>query len=320
MANIINSNNTDTIYFYFDTVESKLSMQAFSQMVESLDCVTNNISQVFLGEKSKCNIFILPPEDGSFKSVFAVTVVTIALGLSTNFGDGVIQGLTGHDTKYYGNQVGEFVKDATIGMFAKTKDELDKIIPDNIILDSAINAKSKFYLSVINDKNIKSLGFSKTDKTLIKRQNMGAYIAEDKIRDIENVEEYARLTIIKPVTVKSQQAWTLKDHAKSRNDDYKIQDEDFKNRVWSGENPLKEFEKPDEILAKVEYVKEMKNGIVSTTETNIKEVYQFNNNEFKKLPEDFKLNEPKKKKKTHVAPGQINLFEQEHGNEEETNA
>ena len=297
---------SDTLYFYFDTIESKLSISAFSQMVNSIDVVTNDISQLFLGEKTKCKVYILPPEDGSFKSKFAITLVTIAVGLSTNFADGFIEGLTGHDVKYYGQEFGTFVKDATIGIFSKTKNELNKIIPTNVILDKSIEAKSKFYLSIVNDKNIKSLGFSKNDKSLINRVNMGAYISDDIIRDVDNTEEYAKLTIIKPVTVQSQQAWTLRDQAKSRNDDYKILDENFKSLVWNGYNPLKETEKPDEILAKIEYVKEMKNGVISTVETNIKEVYQFNDKELKKLPSDFTLNKPKNKKKDK--DNQLKLF------------
>ena len=299
--------NSDIIYFYFNTIESQLSMSAFNQMVNSIDIVTKDVSQVFLGEKAKCQIYILPPEEGSFKSKFAITIILpIAIGISTNFSDGFIEGLTGHDSKYYGNKLGTFVKDATVGIFSKTKDELNSIIPNDVILDKSIEAKSKFYLSIVNDNNIKSLGFTKEDKSLIQRNNMGSYISKDIIRDVDNIEEYAKLTIIKPVTVQSQQAWTLKDHSKSRNDDYKILDENFKLLVWNGYNPLKESEKPDEILAKIEYVKEMKNGVISTIETNIKEVYQFNDKELKKLPNDFKLNEPKNKKKDDE--NQLKLF------------
>ena len=310
MTEIINSNNSDTIYFYFNTVESKLNIDTFNQMVKSINVVTNDVTKIFFDDKSTCEIYVLPAENGSFKSKFAITVITTAsLGLLTNFGDGFIDGLTGHDTKYYGNKCGELVKDATIGIFSKTTEELNKIIPEDLILDSALNAKSNFYLSIINDSNIKSLGFSNNDKTKIQRTNFTAYTSPDIIRDVDNTEEYAKLTIIKPVTVRSSQMWTLKDHSKGRNDDYKILDEEFKNLVWGGGNPLKETEKPDEIIAKIEYVKEMKNGIVSTVETNITDVYKFNDKEIKKLPNDFKLNEPKKKNKTNEVPGQISIWD-----------
>ena len=276
-------NDSDTICFHFDTIESQLNMIAFNQMVNSINIVTNNVSQVFLGEKAECQIYILPIENGSFKSKIKITLIatatTIGLGLASTFTDGFIEGLTGHDVKYYGKNSGTFVKDITVGIFSKPKDELNKIIPSNGLLDKSIEAKSKFYLSIANDNNIKSLGFSEEDKTLIKKSDMGLYISDDIIRDVDNIEEYAKLTIIKPVTVKSTQSWTLRDETKRRNDDYKILDEEFKSLVWNGYNPLKENKKPDEILAKIEYVKEMKNGVTSTIATNITEVYQFNNKE-----------------------------------------
>lgn len=307
-------NDSDTICFHFDTIESQLNMNAFNQMVNSINIVTNNVSQVFLGEKAECQIDILPTENGSFKSKFKITVksttaTATALYIilsSTNFFDCVVEKLTGNEPKYYGSRFVTFVKDITVGIFSKPKDELNKIIPSSGILDKSIEAKSKFYLSIVNDNNIKSLGFSEEDKTLIKKKDVWLHISNDIIRDIDNIEEYAKLTIIKTVTVESQQSWTLKDKTKRRNDDYKILDEEFKSLVWNGYNPLKENKKPDEILAKIEYVKEMKNGVISTIETNITEVYQFNNKELKKLPDDFQLNEPKNKEKKDE--NQLNLF------------
>ena len=303
-------NDSDTICFHFDTIESQLNMIAFNQMVNSINIVTNNVSQAFWGEKAKCQINILPIENGSFKSKIKITVAkvatTIGLGVAPILADGIIESLTGHDVKYYGKKTGTFVKDITVGIFSKPKDELNKIIPSSGILDKSIEAKSKFYVSIANDNNIKSLGFSEEDKTLIKKSDRGLYISDDIIRDVDNIEEYAKLTIIKPVTVKSTQSWTLKDETKRRNDDYKILDEEFKSLVWNGYNPLKENKKPDEILAKIEYVKEMKNGVTSTIATNIAEVYQFNNKELKKLPDDFQLNKTKNKKKEDE--NQLNLF------------
>lgn len=305
---------SDTICFHFDTIESQFNSSAFNQMINSINIVTNNISQVFLGEKAECQIDILPTENGSFKSKFKITIKkTTAIAAtfyiilsSTNFFDGFVEELTGNEPKYYGSRLVTFVKDITVGIFSKPKDELNKIIPSNGLLDKSIEAKSKFYLSIANDNNIKSLGFSEEDKTLIKKSDMGLYISDDIIRDVDNIEEYAKLTIIKPVTVKSTQSWTLRDEIKRRNDDYKILDEEFKSLVWNGYNPLKENKKPDEILAKIEYVKEMKNGVTSTIATNITEVYQFNNKKLKKLPDDFQLNEHKNKKKEDEK--QLNLF------------
>lgn len=67
-------NESNTIYFYFDTVESKLSVPSFNQLVSSLNVVTSNVSKAFLGEQSKCSIYILPSEAGSFKSKFCIFI------------------------------------------------------------------------------------------------------------------------------------------------------------------------------------------------------------------------------------------------------
>lgn len=73
------TDDSNIIYFHFDTVESKLSITSFNQLVDSLNIATNNISQVFIGEKVKCSVFILPPEDGSFKSKFCIFLAGAAL-------------------------------------------------------------------------------------------------------------------------------------------------------------------------------------------------------------------------------------------------
>lgn len=99
--------------------------------------------------------------------------------------------------------------------------------------------------------------------------------------------------------------WTLRDVTNKKNDEYKILDKDFTNLVWLGENPLKVTEKTDEIIARVEYVKEMKNGKVRTKGTNITDVYQFNGKVLKKIPDDFELNKISKKEKP-----QLSLFDQ----------
>lgn len=300
------TDDSNIIYFHFDTVESKLSITSFNQLVDSLNIATNNISQVFIGEKVKCSVFILPPEDGSFKSKFCIFLAGAALsGPIGNYSDGVLQELTGHDAKYYGIASVKLVKDVTISVFSKTKDELNRIIPDDINIDEAIEAKSKFYTVIVNDKNIKSLGFTDKDKTLIKKSEMVYYISPDMIRDVDNIVQYAKLKIIKAVLEKSTQAWTLRDVTNKKNDEYKILDKDFTNLVWLGENPLKVTEKTDEIIARVEYVKEMKNGKVRTKGTNITDVYQFNGKVLKKIPDDFELNKISKKEKP-----QLSLFDQ----------
>lgn len=310
--------DNNTIYFYFDTLESKLSVSSFNQLVESLNIVTNNVSKVLLGEQSKCSIFILPPEEGSFKSKFCIFVAGAVFSTAVgSFGEGVLEGITGHDYRYYGNKTGMLIKDVTTGIFAKPVSELDEILPQNGSLDISVKAKTDFYLKIMNDKNVLSLGFTKDDKSAINKSQFAYYVAPDKMRDVANVEEYAKLTIIKPITVRSSQMWTLKDHAKNKNDDYKILDDNFKELVWSGENPLKESKAPDEILAKIEYVKEMKNGVITTVQTNITDVYRFNDRVLKELPADFKLNEPTKVDNTN---GQMTIFDELKNKEQDNNA
>lgn len=300
-------NNYATICFHFNTIESKLSASSFNQLVDSLTIVTNNVSKVFLGEQTNCSVFILPPETGSFKSAFSMVIIGAMLSTSIgNFSDGFLEGLTGHDFKYYGQKVGKFVKDITVNIFLKKVPELDAILPDDGSLDISVKAKTDFYNSLLNDDNILSLGFTNDNNETIIKSHFSQYIAPDKIREIANIQEYARLTIIKPVTVQSTQGWILKNKRTAKNDNYKILDQHFITLILNGENPLKETEKPDEILAKIEYVQEMKNGIIITVQKNITDVYMFNEKVIKDLPKDFKLNKPNNMKNNMK---QMSLFE-----------
>lgn len=299
-------NNSGIIYFHFNTIENELSASSFKQLIISLTTVTENVSKVFLGEQIKCTITVLPPEIGSFKSKFSMVIRGLALAALYNFSDGVLEGLTGHDIKYYGHESIELVKDAVINIFKKKVSELDAILPDDGSLDISVKAKTDFYNILLTDDNILSLGFTNEDKDTIEKSKFFQYIAPDKIREAENIQEYAKLTIIKPLIVEGVQSWTLKNNIKQKTDNYKILDEHFKKLIWNGKNPLKETEKPDEILAKIEYVQEMKNGKIIIVQKNITDVYMFNEKVIKDLPKDFKLNTPSNIKNNMK---QMSLFE-----------
>lgn len=209
----------------------------------------------------------------------------------TECGQAFIKGLTGHETPYYYQKAGEFIRDMVKGVLSKEESELSKYnngyTDDKFYLDKCISEKSKLYKTLYKNKNIKFLSFEPDHSNPIEKKNfINHFLNKDILRPLEPEFELMELSIVKSVNTNTKAKWKFKNTNSSLKFNAEICDGFFIDKFLSGYYPLKQEEKDDIVLALVKIDKQMKNGEESSKEFSIMEIYKFNDNIVKKLPND----------------------------------
>ena len=311
----------EQFYIHFEKDDHHLTADEFVQTINSLKTVYYNLSYDIIETKTPSKLLILPPEEGSFLAEFGILLTPAAIigFLETDMGKAFIKGLTGNEPAYYLEKTGQLIRDLIIALYTKSKEEILKLIedlqeinPKIIKLDASIKAQSDFYNMCLSNKDIKGIGFNKLEEFPVQRQDFWKRLSDDIIRPLPSDIIVQELIIVKPVTVESRAKWYLKDNSTGKGDNYSILDDNFKKKILDGDNPLKETELDDKIIATVEYVKELKNGVEKNTAINVVEVHFFNNEELAPIPDGVEFN---KKMKKEDLTGQVSLFDQSNWNE-----
>ena len=101
--------------------------------IESIEQILANINTELLKGQAKYELCIVANKEGGFWSTVGVlgTLISIPAALDSELIHGFYTGLTGHDydLRSVGENVGSFLRDATVGIFSKNATELSKIIP-----------------------------------------------------------------------------------------------------------------------------------------------------------------------------------------------
>lgn len=305
-------------YIHFNKDDHCLTIDEFDLVIKSVKDVFNNLNDDIIESDIKAELVVYAPEKGSL----LVTIGAIAGGtiyfLETDIGKKFVKGLTGNEPSYYAEKAGLLIKDLLTAIYSKSQSEIKQIIEDlkeinNKILklDKSIKAKSDFYRMCLSNKEIKDIGFDKTENYLISRQGFQNHVSKDIVRHIPSDIMLQELIVTRPVTVESKAKWELKDKATNEKANYSLADEDFKRKVLDG-NMLKQTKNDDYLIAKVEYVKELKNGVEKNLDKKILEVYQFNDMHFATIPSDLELNKMVEKESTKE---QLSLWDQNNYNE-----
>ena len=299
----------EKFYIHFDVENHYITADEFIQAVNSIQITCNDLKNNLLDTKDKCELIILPPENGSFLAVMGIIATTTGTAFvafcETDLGKSFIKDLTGNEPSYYAEEAGRFIGDSLKGLYTKSKTELKKIIPNTINLDASIKAKSDFYQKCASSNDIKAIGFDNSEQFPIKRKDFCRYMSSDIVRELPSDYVLQELIIKKPETINCKAKWTFKDCTTKKSFDAAIEDEHFKEGFLRGKYPIKENLSPDRIIAKVEYQKELKNGKENPKNINIVDVYSFNDKHLKTIPKDLVLN-----KSTSCSDdnGQMNIF------------
>ena len=272
--------------FHFKTQKPYLAPKEFINALKSFETIFYNINTAVFDNSLKYKIVVLPSEHGSFKAKIGFFLSALALSIPISATEGFLKGLTGVDVSQYYEDAGHFVKDTIQGVYESTIKKLKEITPPEVNLDAAIKAKSNFYNVSLKSANIEAIGFNALNDFSIPKSDFVYHIIEkDIVRELEPEISVKTLIITRPFIVSGKsKKWDLKDKSTNKEAGYVLKDQDFRNRVLHGLNPLKESQHPDEIVARVEQEKELRNGEEKNKNLNILAVYSFNDKEIKPLP------------------------------------
>lgn len=269
------------ILLHFDTSSNVLSLDDFINTGRYLQSVGNNVISLFL-KNSKYDIFVLPPEIGSFKAVFKSVLIGFLLGAIPEFTSGFIKGLTGKSISEYGENIGQLSKDLIEKIFSTPNTDLR--IPNNLDLDRALKAKSNFYTMCYKSKIINGVSFNNYSNYIPKNSFIN-YISEDIVRPLSDKYELRELTIVKPIIVPSENQWQFKDDT-DKIINAEMKDENFIKGILSGNLPLKSSSKDDKVIVMIKYKRQKINGEEKIVSKTIEKIYRFNEIEFAPLPEN----------------------------------
>lgn len=303
----------EIFHIHIDKTDHCLTADEFIQTVNSAKLIYNNLVKDLLNDDSGSELSILAPKEGGVDINLVINIssqtsemvskagVAIAAAgfilkfIESKIGIAIIKQNLGKDPVYYVEHPDELLKDLLIFIYIKPVAEIKKLIDDlkefnaDIVkLDASIKAKSDFYKICISNKEINGVGFDSTEDFAIKKNDFINHLSTDIIRDLKPVSKYKELVVVKPVAVNRKDKWILEDSISKELKSYSMQDKHFQELTLNG-NFLKKSKQDDKIIALVEYIKELKNGVETTKERRINQVYKLNEESIKDLPEDFEL-------------------------------
>lgn len=280
----------------------------FGIFVDSFKSAFSDINDKIFGGKVKFELLIIANEEGGFRAKLGVAgailgVVGGVIGIvESDIIRGFYRGVTGgkeYNPEQIAENVGEFLRDITVGIFSKPSDEIKNIIPVEINLDKTIAAKNKFYRMCAVSPDITGLSFVDGDEIEIRKQQFIDYMMLDNEKDIPPEQFISEVTIVKSVNVDNNSKWSVKINEAASTKSVLMDDADFKKEFLAGKYALKQTSDDDKMTVLLERRKEYKNGQEKDKELAIVRVYKFNDSQILPIPNDI----PRKERKAD-----INLF------------
>lgn len=319
-----------SFYIHFNQNTHSMPIEDYQKAINTTKIIFDNLTKDII-KTNEIKLMISAPKEGGLVIDWQIVAVALAGAslfwqfITSKEGKLIIKRIfnkTPSEMINDGFDKLDFVKAIIKAFFVMTQEELKQIIDelkaineDIVKLDKSLKAVSDFYIMCNKNKNIDGIGFSKEHIFVVERKDFFSHLTDDIIRDLGVHNEYKALTIVKPVTKRTSKGkWTLSETGTNEEQNYTMEDEIFKEKTLNGDF-VKQNPEDDEILALTEYSVETKNGAKFIKDRKVIEIYEFNKKKFENrdLPNDFKLNEAKKK---NINTGQLSIFDQQIKNEE----
>lgn len=309
----------EILNIYLGQDEHYITLEEMNKIVYCVNAIGNSLAEKIFMPQSQKAILIYPCENGSFKIKIGV-VVFGAWALMSWFGDtdsgkAFIKGLTGHETPYYWEKGGELLRDVIKGVLESDISKLEYINNVNTgnryILDKCIKEKSEFYEIINKSETIKSISFNANNKDPIKKNLFYTHIKKgDIIRTLEPNYQIRDFVIVKSINTEKQSKWTFKEIDNNKSTNAEIRDKNFITQFLNGKHPLKEGNQDDVIKALLCIETVMKNGSKESEQYFIEEIFNFNENRIKDIPQEFEKYLQKKYDYKNPSLFDFNLSEQ----------
>ncbi|MCV3387416.1 hypothetical protein L8U00_02790 [Campylobacter sp. IFREMER_LSEM_CL2256] len=289
--------NESELYIYLGQDEHYITLDEMNSIVNTISIISNDLCVKLLSNYQDISLVIYPCEQGSFKlkikhMLLGAGVCILTWLNESEAGRAFVEGLTGHETPYYYKRAGQILGDVIKGVLEKDIFTLEKINNElgncGYILDKSIKEKSVLYEAINKSKTIKSISFNNENSNAIPKKDFINHIKKgDIIRQLEPNYEILDLIISKSINTKQQGKWTFELLETKKKFNAKILDNVFMSKFLDGFYPLKEGNQDDIIKALLRIDTKIKNGNKETEEYFIQEIFNFNENKIKVIPQEF---------------------------------
>ena len=320
--------------------EHSLSLETFVVTAQSVEEILKDFNEKFFEGKFEIQVFVLPPEDGSFLKKLAVIIAlvggaikctTSSINETTQFLDTTIGKAsfkrifnTEHEPAWFIENFGkspEVSKKAVEGVknfLEKPNDELTKNGIKVEDLPKSFAARNRFYKACQENKKIRAIEFCNEGNFAIKKADFVNYLTKDSEKKLPPEEKIHQVFILQPVikqpiktSKKGRKPKELKWVSQCVTSDEELRffldDSSFAEGLKTSKYKFKENEEDVKIIALFEYQETETNGILDPKKTEIKckKVYQFNETEIEKLPENSIIETVENKFKTTKKPKNV---------------
>jgi hypothetical protein len=277
------------LFIHYNVDDHFIPMSDFLTASVSAEKIITDLNNQFYGGKLKYQLVITPPEDGTFLKSLGFWVVvgaTIVSPIAEDYVLGAFKEITKHPPSHYGQQHIKALRDLAMGFFSMEVEQLERCMPHHMNLDRAFKAKSDFYTSCQSNNLIKGVGFDDTKSFPIQREHFKNHISKDRIRAVDSDFYIYEAILVSPVTIDKDIKWELQDRVTKTKISAYMRDDSFKTGLLNGKYPVKQSKENDILTVQVEYKKQERNGEIVTKEVCIDTVYDFNEIEITKIPQN----------------------------------
>ncbi len=331
------STNAEIIY-HFDVEQHSIPLVQFIDTAKATKSILDDFNHQIFNGKLKYSLEVLPSEEGGFKSVIKISIITggIIWGfLSTDMGSGYIEGLTNHKPEYWLKTFGEehqrlfnliynasdkpvkmdktdridalskeieakFLSALPLYLLSKSTEELKTvgITPD--IFYKAFKAKNKFYKACQNNIEVRGLSFDRLYDFPIKRDDFKNFIVDKPVESSQWFFETTNVAVNSPNWENAKKRkWQGKD-SKNRPIMFVIKDDFFWQRVRDNK-----IDPTIKDIMQVQWIYQIKDG--KRKDIQVIKVISFNDDTISKpLPDEEVQNKYKAEKKS--LDGSLDLF------------
>ncbi len=318
--------------------EHSLALETFVVTAQSVEEILKDFNEKFFEGKFEIQVFVLPPEDGSFlkkllvkikKLGWAATTVVVVVNqtaqfLDTTIGKALFKRVFEHEPTWFIENFGKSpeaskkIIQGTKNFLENPNDELTKNGIKVEDLPKSFAARNRFYKACQENKKIRAIEFCNEGNFPIKKADFVNYLTKDSEKKLPPEEKIHQVFILQPVIKKRSQTskkgrkpkelkWVSQCVTSDEELRFFLDDLSFAEGLKTSKYKFKENEEDVKIIALFEYQEIEINGILDPKKTEIKckKVYQFNETEIEKLPENSIIETVENKFKTTKKPKNV---------------
>jgi hypothetical protein len=250
---------------HFDVPGHEIPLATFISAATNTERVIHGLNAELFDGRVEFELFVLPPQEGTFLQRLEVRLLAgwaaIWAFTASDIGKGYIKGLTGHEPAYWSEVAGEatahlaeavahphqhekkvgtvIVTEAAKSFLEKESSELQRVGITPAKFREAYAAKNAFYEACDATPRLRAIGFSEAPIFPIQKQDF-LRLQTELPPELEDAQPpwhvaTAKLHVTSPNWDRDdrQRAWKGRDQ-QGRNRHFRIEDEEFWNRVAAG--------------------------------------------------------------------------------------